>query len=1019
MKKCLAIFISLITLSFYNPVVGAQVSSNRVARGQTNSSISNDTETASVSARSATAVRSAVVPSAASRTSASGRTTVTRSSGTSVNSSPTVTARAATTSSVIGTGTKVATATQNVVISPECQQKYEGCMDAFCMLDNVNGGRCFCSSSYEDLEAQLAEIEEMNLQSYQLSTLGVEVIESSNASLLGTDEYNGVDLSLWNQPAVQIEPEEDDEPIGLALYAESDAICQERIPECANQIDMLQLIYSQKIKSDCVAYENSLKQQKNESTTKLAEAQKALRDAALNQFQTSNKYDLGQCISEFKNCMMTTAGCGEDFSGCATTAAFHNTNPVNEEDVTVIPMHSIIGSSSSIDIYASTYDVLLAKKPMCDSVTNNCVAVKDQVWDAFLRESAPQLKNAELIAEDNIRQTCVSDISDCFQKACKDNIDPNDPDGSYDMCLTRPESMLSFCKSELNSCGIDTSSDKTAKESEIWDYVVAKLASMRVDSCTAELKACLQSEDRCGSDYSQCVGLDTESIIQLCPYDKLTGCKIVYGEKNIKGNDVYDEVYRLVQGIMLNIDNSMIAQCQQAVDEAMLKVCGSTDNCDNLILDEGLGARSLDYNICEYSLTDGTFDIDYSTCVSDVENVPDEKLGRIPGGAIDALGPVTPLVGVLDGTIYWESVDIDSDGQLMTAEEYFAKVGDEGVKDFQKERISDEINLLQRNINSAISMIESDPTVQYCMTGRKVQGVKLELGTDEGRFPQLTRSARLQIANSALSKARKNYADKYEEYNEKMSQDYARMAERLSEIRDENSKDARRETARIACVSLADLGALPKSPTPKSQIGKYITIAVVVATAVVVTVLTAGAGTIAMGAGIAAGVEAGGSTVAAAAGAAAGIGAVEAGVAGGAGIAGAAAGMGVGGVSGALTGSIAGTAAATSLATSSTTAIAVGSVGGALGAAGTAAELSVTGNASNDASSQSYLSGYHKTDQWNFRETITTEFDLDSLVCKKCVVTQQCKKTKTPLFGDLYCDEWEEPSPETCTDIQF
>ena len=32
------------------------------------------------------------------------------------------------------------------------------------------------------------------------------------------------------------------------------------------------------------------------------------------------------------------------------------------------------------------------------------------------------------------------------------------------------------------------------------------LAAMRVDSCTAELKNCLQDKDRCGSDYTQCVG---------------------------------------------------------------------------------------------------------------------------------------------------------------------------------------------------------------------------------------------------------------------------------------------------------------------------------------------------------------------------------------------------------------------------------------------------------------------------------------------------------------------------------
>ena len=46
--------------------------------------------------------------------------------------------------------------------------------------------------------------------------------------------------------------------------------------------------------------------------------------------------------------------------------------------------------------------------------------------DTFLRKVAPQVKSAELIAEDKARQDCIGNISSCFQKACKDTIDPND-----------------------------------------------------------------------------------------------------------------------------------------------------------------------------------------------------------------------------------------------------------------------------------------------------------------------------------------------------------------------------------------------------------------------------------------------------------------------------------------------------------------------------------------------------------------------------------------------------------------
>ena len=630
MKKWLLFSVLLASVGFnVEAAVPQQRRGSAASQTSTSSSSSSVTRSGTTSARSATAVRSATpqtTSAVSARAATTGRTTVSRNSSTS-SSTPTVTARAATIKSVIGSGTKVATATENVVVSEECRQKYMGCMDSFCMLDNDTGGRCICSDKNAELDSILAEIEKLDQQSYQMATFGVEKIEMgaegdtviANANAVADAILNAVDekterkldLSLWDTNIIDFDSEdifsESDSLLGAIegkegdnLYRAASQICVAQIPECASELSMLQLMYSQQIKSDCTAYENSLKQQKNASAQKLAAAEKALRDAALDQYRSANKYDLGQCTIEFKNCMITTGGCGEDFSNCASVAAFDNTN-VSQSSSKKAKSYKIQGEVTSIEISASTYDTLVAKKPLCDSVTKSCVAVADQVWDTFLKEVAPQIKSAELIAEDNARQNCIGSISDCFQNACKENMDPNDPEGSYDMCLTRPETMLNVCKIPLNACGIDASSAEKAGESQIWDFVLARLASMRVNSCTTQVKECLQSEDRCGSDYSQCVGLDTDTIVRMCPYDSLVGCQMVYGEDEIRGDAVYDELANMVQGIMLGIDNSMMELCQNAANEAMIKVCGNTENCDNLTVDENIGARSLEYKICEYS----------------------------------------------------------------------------------------------------------------------------------------------------------------------------------------------------------------------------------------------------------------------------------------------------------------------------------------------------------------------------------------------------------------------------------
>ena len=987
MKK-LAIFCALLM----GVVSGAESAVPQQRRGQSgNNTGATATTTATsrtgaVTARSATSARSATTRTAqpaqnvTARAATAGRTTVNRGATTTNTGTAAtrVSARAGATQRVINTGTTIAAANENVVVSQACRDKYYGCMDSFCMLDNDSGGRCICSDRNAELDDILAQIEELDQQSYQMATYGVERIEMGDAADIAIANANAVaqsileeaeeqnqtplDLTSWMAPVdfsaedifadtgIMASPIEGKE--GDALYQASHSICVEQMPECADELSMLQLMYAQQIRSDCSAYENSLKQQKNASAQKLYVAEQALRDAALEQYQTANKYDLGQCTVEFRNCMITTGGCGEDFSGCASVAAFDSTNTRGRG--ADADTYEIQGAVTSIEIKASTYDILLSKKPLCDTVTRQCQAVADQVWDTFLRDIAPQVKSAELIAEDNVRQNCIGNISSCFQQACLDTMDPNDPEGSYDLCLTRPGTMLNLCQVPLNACGVSTVSETAAEGSDIWDFVLARLGSMRVNSCSSQFKECLQSEDRCGEDYTQCIGLDTDTIVRMCPYDTLVGCQEIYGDTEIRDDDVYEQLYSIAQGVFLNIDNNMLTECQNAADEAMITVCGDDQTCSNLTVDENIGARSLEYKICEYTNYDNSLQIDYDRCRTDVSQILDTELGRVEGSLSTQLGPITPFAGVIEGTIYWESVDFDEDGKLMTVDEYLAAVGTEGVTEQQKEKISSELSVLQSNINAAISAIEADPTVQYCMTGREVQGMRTSQsetrqvigrsGANEGRFPELTKQMRLLIATSALKAAKDNYYKKYDELNEKMLQDYVNIGERMAEIEGENALDSRREIARVACINFSDASSLPKSSNPpKSAFGKVLGVLAFVGGAVAAP-FTGGlslAGTIALGAGLA------------------------------------------------------GTATV-----------------GLLGNSGS------SGANGADASLQRELIGSKSLNQWNYKETITSTFEWDTLICHKCTRTQQCSSTKNPLFGSKYCKKWADPV-ETCTDVQF
>ncbi len=957
--------------------------------------------TKSVSARSATRTAPVTGAPSAVRSATAGRTTVQRGTPANSGTANTVAARAGATQKVIGTGTKVAAAGQNTVVADNCQEKFNGCLDAFCMMENVNGGRCLCSNRNAELDAVLAEIEKLDQQSYSLATVGVEAIETgvsiSNLSAPSTTRKK-IDTALWNQQTDTDTSDNSDEKnkTGEELYGSAIAICMERMPECKQSETMLRTIYNGKIRGDCAAYENAIKEQRRTAETRLSEAQRAMRTSAYEQLRTANKYDLGQCTVEFKKCMATTAGCGDDFKGCVGIAAAENAKQ-SVGAKSKMKMYDIKGSATKISIAASSYDALESKKPMCMSITNSCVAVKDQVWDTFLREVAPQIKTAELLAESDLRTSCISNISACFQKACKDTMDPNDPDGSYDMCLSRPETVRSLCKVQIDPC--------EAAEPLIMDYVYARLASMRVDSCTNEVKQCLQSDDRCGKDYTQCVGLDTDTIIRMCPYDKLTGCQQVYQKegKDIRGDAVYDELDRMVQGIMLGIDNNMMEFCQNAADEAMIKVCGDTENCNAIATDDHIGTGSLSYGICYYKINGDNAEIDYSQCRTSIDQIQDIELGRVPGSTTGELGPVVPFVSVIDGIMFWEQLNIDVNGNIPSAEEYFKSIDASKMQPSTKEKVAREITKLKSQINTAVAAIESDPTVQFCMTGRRVQGMKDAPVSGEkiARFPELTKQMRNIIATSALNAAKANYYKKYDiAYNQQMK-DYITMAERQAKIKGENAKDVRREAARISCVSLADAASLPMSPPPPSGWGMWLVVGVVVAASVAVTVLTLGTGaplataaattTISLTAempaitGVAITIPAATITSTAT-----------------------------------ITTTTAASifAAGSALTATGIATVAAAGVGAAALVGGTIAQATADHSKGGTSAAQRELTGHHELDQWNYKQVIDTSFNWDSLNCHKCVKSTKCIKQSYPLFGMPKCKQWAE-STEECSDTQF
>ena len=677
--------------------------------------------------------------------------------------------------SALQSGTKVrAKVEAKGLYDEKCYEAYYSCMDQFCIVDNEMGGSCNCSDDIAKYETSLDEIKKMLEEAERIKTEEVEKIQAgANADIIfqGTrtyDENNNVVQTKASKSAKDVkstmwssfydedyDEDEDEEEMdfisdkkGGELYKAAHQLCKEQMDtSCSKDMTLLTQMYSRQITSDCTGLANSIEQKKSEAKSLLASANADVRAALKESLEESNKYGRGECLVEYKKCMRSEDACGSDWGNCVFTIASENMQ--NEKAISVAGTK--VATVNTYNITPSTMSILESKRFICEKVLDSCVAVRDYVWDDFLREAAPTIRLAEQNLESKKRQSCLGDIAQCIQTACKDDIAGKGV-ATMDACLARPDMARSFCKIQIDPC--------ERMEPQIWDYVVSKLAAMRVDACTQEVKECFTSEDRCGKDFTNCIGMDFKYIHDICPIDKLVVCKKANPDFTMTDLD------EMLMGLYLNIDNKALDNCQNLADEKMMELCGSTTDCNSFASDEFLGTGSL------RSQKDGT-----TYRVTGMISFGSIKMG-------DAMGTVT------DGGVVLKPGEIG-------VKDYIKKVRDNNTGREAEGIISsieEELNNIAGTINRAISLIESDQQIQYCINGRDLSQINGKQATaknsnvTDGRFPNLLNQYRVMIGMAALRKAQNNYNRK------------------LEEAIKQATKDASADVAEFMCHKIGDMG---------------------------------------------------------------------------------------------------------------------------------------------------------------------------------------------------------------------
>ena len=367
----------------------------------------------------------------------------------------------------------------------QCREAYATCMDQFCANANDTYRRCICSNRYNEFRDTenaidqalnlLAQFQDNNLTAVNLSaeevtamytaTEGEEAIKrdtsaaanmlseindllsgksssSSSSSSSGSstslgiltidfssdigdiwgdgggssifDSSTGVDLSTLT---------------GQELYSAASRQCTEIIADsCENDavLNMARSAYSIMITQDCNLYERNINTQKEGLEQTVRTAEKYLREARLEEYQSHNSADVNECISAVRTAIQTDSACGPNYERCldytgayinqTTGEAIYSTRLFELAQMINLPGVSA-GYNSSEDILTSNapFNTFLDdKRIFAESALDTCRDIADTVWTEFKRQALIEIAQAQDEKIEEVKMSCVSTMAECY-----------------------------------------------------------------------------------------------------------------------------------------------------------------------------------------------------------------------------------------------------------------------------------------------------------------------------------------------------------------------------------------------------------------------------------------------------------------------------------------------------------------------------------------------------------------------------------------------------------------------------
>ncbi len=440
--------------------------------------------------------------------------------------------------------------------SGDCREAYRACMDEFCLLDESEGYRCACSSNINASKSLIKEVQQIQEEADKLYTEGVEreqlgakaaIIFGESDAAKKSSRASGLSFAEWLNSGSGDGSLDADEDIGDGLYSMAAEYCQAELDACGDKAEMEEMLYSRQVIADCKAFTVYLDDQKRNALANKRMAESAVRQARLEMFDTTNKYNAGECLIAFRACVADKGGCGTNFENCLDK------------------------------------DLLTRRSKACENVLDQCMAVRKLVQQDWEEESESILAEAEKYADKYRRQTCLAQIQVCLEDGCSTS--------TNSACLTDVRVAAGVCPI-IDECNEMIPGIKSV--------INDKLGYLRLQFCQNDVDACLR--DKCGQNFTapECLGKNTSEIVAMCPQDMFPSCKNETQYDVIVSAALLQMDYQMMQGCMNHFSEQLGKTC--GTDMACLPTSAIVSALSDLPEDEA-GMIELRANVIAESKT--------------------------------------------------------------------------------------------------------------------------------------------------------------------------------------------------------------------------------------------------------------------------------------------------------------------------------------------------------------------------------------------------------------------------------